>query len=323
MNFDRREIGTTGIFVTPLAMGCWPIAGITSIDVHDKESEATLLAALEAGINFFDTAYCYGYDGESERMIAKMLGPRRKDLVLATKGGIIWGPDKKQIRDGRPESILRHCDESLRRLQTDTVELYYLHAPDPQVPITESAGAFRELLTQGKIRSAGLSNATSEQLQAFHDVCPLSAYQPHYNMLQREIEHSQLPWCVAHQVSVMVYWPLMKGLLAGKLTRAHQFDPKDGRQKYPMFQGTEWQKNHDFLDALRHIAAEIGASLAQVVLNWTIQRPGITVALCGAKRPAQIRDNAEALTWKLTPDQISRIDAAIAARGDIVSRAAV
>lgn len=323
MKFERREIGTTGIFVTPLAMGCWPIAGITSIDVHDKESEATLSAALEAGINFFDTAYCYGYDGESERMIAKMLGPRRKDLVLATKGGIIWGPDKKQIRDGRPESIVRHCDESLRRLQTESVELYYLHAPDPQVPIAESAGAFRKLLTQGKIRSAGLSNATSEQLQAFHDVCPLSAYQPHYNMLQREIEHSQLPWCVAHQVSVMVYWPLMKGLLAGKLTREHQFDPKDGRQKYPMFQGTEWHKNHDFLDALRPIAAEIGASLAQVVLNWTIQRPGITVALCGAKRPAQIRDNAETLTWKLTPDQISRIDAAIAARGDIVSRAAV
>lgn len=323
MEFALREIGRTGIFVTPLAMGCWPIAGITSIDVHPEQSEATLSAAIDTGINFFDTAYCYGYLGESEQLIAKVLGPRRNEIVIATKGGLVWGPDKKQQRDGRPDSIRRHCEESLRRLQTECVELYYLHAPDPEVPISESAGAFRDLITQGKIRSAGLSNATTEQLQAFHDVCPLSAFQPHYNMLQREIEQSQVPWCVEHQVSVMVYWPLMKGLLAGKMSREHRFDPKDGRQKYPMFHGAEWQKNQDFLDHLRPIAADVGATVAQVVLNWTIQRPGISMALCGAKRPDQIRDNAAAMNWKLTPEQIARIDAAIADRGEIISKAAV
>lgn len=321
--FALREIGRTGIRVTPLAMGCWPIAGITSIDVHPDQSEATLAAAFDAGINFFDTAYCYGYEGESERMIAKVLGSRRREIVIATKGGIVWDAEKRQMRDGRPESIRRHCEESLRRLETDCVELYYLHAPDPGVPVAESAGAFRELIEAGKIRAAGLSNATTEQLEAFHAVCPLSAFQPHYNMLQREIERSQLPWCAAHQVSVMVYWPLMKGLLAGKLSRDHRFDPKDGRRKYPMFQGDEWRKNQDFLDQLRPIAAEVGESVAQVVLNWTIQRPGITAALCGAKRPDQIRDNARTLAWRLTAEQIARIDAAIAERGDIVSRAAV
>jgi aryl-alcohol dehydrogenase-like predicted oxidoreductase len=320
---ERRTIGATGIAVTPLAMGCWPIAGITSIDVSPDQSEATLAAAFEAGINFFDTAYCYGYDGESERMIAKVLGPHRRDVVLATKGGIVWGPDRKQVRDGRPDSILRHCEESLRRLQTDCVELYYLHAPDPNVPIAESAEAFQQLIAAGKIRSAGLSNATVEELAAFHRVCPLSAYQPHYNMLQREIEESQLPWCLAHGVSVMVYWPLMKGLLAGKLPRDYVFDPRDGRRKYPMFQGTEWEKNQDFLDHLRPIAAELGVSVAQVVLNWTIQRAGISVALCGAKRPEQIRDNAVAMTWRLTSAHIERIDLAIAERGEIVSRGAV
>ncbi len=321
--FPRREIGRTGILVTPLAMGCWPITGITSIDVSVEQSEATLAAAFDAGLNFFDTAYCYGYDGESERMIAKILGPRRKEIVVATKGGIVWGPDKKQIRDGRPESIRRHCEESLRRLKTDCVELYYLHAPDPNVPVAESAVAFRELIAAGKIRAAGLSNATRQQLEEFHAVCPLSAYQPHYNMLQREIEASQLPWCVENQVSAMIYWPLMKGLLAGKLSRAHRFDPQDGRQKYPMFQGDEWRKTHDFLDRLRPIAAEVNTTLAQLVLNWTIQRPGIAVALCGAKRPEQIRDNAAALNWQLTPDQIARIDQAIADRGAAASRGAV
>lgn len=323
MQFDKREIGRTGLFVTPLAMGCWPITGITSIDVSVEHSEATLAAALDAGINFFDTAYCYGYDGESEKMIAKVLGPRRKDIVIATKGGIVWGDDQKQILDGRPESIRQHCEESLRRLKTDCVELYYLHAPDPKTPVAESAGAFRDLIAAGKIRSAGLSNASKAQLEKFHAVCPLAAYQPHYNMLQREIELSQLPWCVEHDVSVMVYWPLMKGLLAGKISRDHKFDPKDGRRKYPMFQGAEWQRNQDFLDRLRPIAADVGVSLAQVVLNWTIQRPGVAVALCGAKRPDQIRDNAAALAWKLSPEQIARIDAAIAERGEIVSRGAV
>lgn len=322
MTLPLQEIAHTGIRVTPIAMGCWPITGVTSIDVTEASSLATLEAAADSGINFFDTAYCYGYDGESERMIARALGHRRDELVIATKGGIHW-ENRIQQRDARPETLMRQCDESLRRLNTDRIDLYYLHAPDPNTPLGESAAAFRRLLDAGKIRSVGLSNASRSQLEEFHAVCPLAAYQPHYNMLQREIEASQLPWCVEQGVSVMIYWPLMKGLLAGKMSRDHQFDPKDGRRKYPMFSGDEWQKNHDFLDTLRPIAVETGTTVAQVVLNWTIQRQGITVALCGAKRPEQIRDNAASMTWNLSSDQIARIDRAIAARGDTVSRAAV
>jgi aryl-alcohol dehydrogenase-like predicted oxidoreductase len=142
-------------------------------------------------------------------------------------------------------------------------------------------------------------------------------------MLQREIETAQLPWCRERNIAVIVYWPLMKGLLAGKLPRDHVFAPRDGRQKYPMFQGTEWTKTQDFLDRLRPIAAEAGKSVAQLVLNWTIHRPGITAALCGAKRPEQIRDNAGGMGWKLTPAQLAQIDAALAERGPAASRAAV
>ena len=179
------------------------------------------------------------------------------------------------------------------------------------------------LLESGKIRSVGVSYFRLDQLTEFHAVCPVSAFQPHYNMLQREIESSQLPWCETHDVAVVVYWPLMKGLLAGKLDRQHQFEAKDGRQKYPMFNGSEWEKNQNFLDQLRPIAAECESTVAQLVLNWTIQRRGITAALCGAKRPEQIRDNAHALVWKLTADQIKRIDQAISQRGETVSRGAV
>lgn len=320
---DLRPIGRTSLKITPIAMGCWPIAGITSIDVSEPESLSTLDAAFEAGINFFDTAYCYGYDGESERMVGRVLRPHRDRVVIATKGGIHWNAEKKQVRDGRPETIHRQCDESLQRLGMDVIDLYYLHAPDPETPLAETAGAFRELLESGKIRSVGASNFSLAQLQEFHAVCPLSAFQPHYNMLQREIENDQLPWCVQNNVSAIIYWPLMKGLLAGKLPRDHQFDPRDGRRKYPMFHGEEWERNQDFLDRLRAIARDVEASVAQLVLAWTIQRPGITAALCGAKRPGQIRENAPALHLKLAPETIARIDAAITARGPIVSRAAV
>jgi aryl-alcohol dehydrogenase-like predicted oxidoreductase len=322
MTFALREIGRSGIFVTPLSMGCWPIAGITSIDVTEASSLATLEAAVESGLNFFDTAYCYGYEGESEKMIARALGHRRDELVIATKGGIHY-ENRVQAKDASPETLVRECNESLQRLKTDRIDLYYLHAPDPKTPISESAGAMKTLLESGKVRSIGVSNFNRDQLEEFHSVCPISAYQPQYNMLQREIESSQLPWCVEHNVSAIIYWPLMKGLLAGKLDRNHQFDPKDGRKKYPMFSGSEWEKNQDFLDVLRPIAAECNATLAQLVLNWTIQRPGITVAICGAKRPEQIRDNAGALGFQLTPAQIAQIDQAIADRGQIVSRAAV
>ena len=298
------------------------MTGITSVDVTRERSEATIRAAFDAGINFFDTAYMYGYDGESEKMIGDVLADVRDEIVIATKCGLHW-ENKVSVSDASPERIIAECDESLRRLSTDRVELYYLHAPDPQVPVAESAGAIHDLMNAGKVLSAGLSNATVEELTEFHAVCPLSAYQPHYNMLQREIEDSQLPWCIENSVSTMVYWPLMKGLLAGKLARDHQFDPKDGRQKYPMFHGEEWEKNHDFIDRLRKIADGLGRSLPELVVNWTIQRPGITSALCGAKRPDQIAETAASLTWQLSDEIIGAIDQAIVDRGPTVSRGAV
>jgi aryl-alcohol dehydrogenase-like predicted oxidoreductase len=320
---ELRSLGATGLKVSPIALGCWPIAGITSINVTGANSLATIERCFDLGINFLDTAYCYGRDGESERLICRALGSRRDEIVIATKGGIHWGPDGKQAKDGRPATLRRQCEESLARLETDRVELLYLHAPDPNVPVAESAGALKELLDEGKTRSVGLSNATLDQLEQFAAVCPLSAFQPHYNMLQREIETDTLPWCRAHNVSVMVYWPLMKGLLAGKLPRDHVFAAGDGRAKYPMFQGEEWQKTQDLLDELRQIAAEIGRSVAQLVINWTIHRPGITVALCGAKRPDQIEENAGGVGWQLSAAQLARIAAAIERRGTPISRAAV
>ncbi len=320
-----RPLGSSNIQVTPVAMGCWPIAGVTSLDVEEGQSLATLEAAFDSGINFFDTAYCYGYSGESERLIGRALRDgkigSRREIVIASKGGIHYGPDRKQARDGSPATLKRECRKSLQRLGTDYLDLLYLHGPDPQVPLAESAGALRELMDEGLTRSVGVSNVTTAQLAVFAAACPLTAFQPHYNLLQREIEASELPWCHTHNVAVCVYWPLMKGLLAGHMARDHQFDPRDGRAKYPMFRGEEFQRNIDFVEQLRSIAGN--RSVTELVIAWTISRPGITVALCGAKRPHQIHESAAGMRASLSVADRAAIDQAIAQRGVAASVAAV
>lgn len=318
-----RQLGQTDIRISPVALGCWPIAGMTSLDVNDVDSLATIRACFDLDVNFLDTAYAYGMQGESERLIAEALGSRREEMVIATKCGLHWQADGQRHFDGRPARLKQECEESLRRLKTDRVELLYLHAPDPQVPVAESARGLADLLAAGKTRSVGVSNFSLAQLEEFQQVCPITAFQPPYNMLQREIENDTLPWCRARGISVVIYWPLMKGLLAGKLPRDFVFRPGDGRAKYPMFQGSEWEKNQDLLDRLRTIATAAGRSVAELVVNWTIHQPGITSALCGAKRPEQIQESAAGMGWKLTDAQFAAIDAALKERGQPVNRPAV
>ncbi|MEN6450587.1 MAG: aldo/keto reductase [Thermoguttaceae bacterium] len=314
MNY--RPLANTGLNVSEVALGCWPIAGMTSPGTSEADSVATIEACFDLGINHLDTAYMYGRSGESERLIARALGRRRNEMVIATKCGLHWDAAGRQAHDARPQTLRRQCEESLRRLSTDRVELLYLHAPDRNVPVAESAGELQRLLEEGKTRAVGASNLDVEQLEEFAAVCPLAAFQPPYNMLVREIEQDTLPWCREHGVAVLVYWPLMKGLLAGQIQRNQTFGPNDSRSRYPMFQGRELQRNLDLVDRLRGIAQAAGRSVSQLVINWTIHRPGITAALCGAKRPEQIRESAGGSGWTLNAEQLAEIDAALAERGE-------
>jgi aryl-alcohol dehydrogenase-like predicted oxidoreductase len=314
-----RPLGNSGLSVSPVALGCWPIAGVTTLDANEADSIATIQACFELGINHLDTAHVYGPRGESEILIGRALAGRRDEMVIATKCGIHYDGDQ-MVSDGRPQRLRAECEESLRRMGTDRVELLYLHAPDENVPIADSAGALRELMEAGKTRSVGASNCTLEQLQAFQAVCPLTAVQLPYNMLQRDIEQRTIPWCRASGIAVMVYWPLMKGLLAGRLPRDHAFHDRDSRRNYPMYQGDEWQKNQDFVDRLHDAAALSGHTVAQLVINWTIHQPGITAALCGAKRRWQIEELAGAIGWTLSTEQIAIITSAIATRGQAAAK---
>lgn len=321
MNCSPRRLGSSDVFVGPLGLGCWPLAGMTRSGITPSQAQATVAAALDAGIVHLDTAYCYGADGESERAIAAAVPPtRRSDVVIAGKCGVHWEPGRRQVVDGSPERIRREVDESLRRLGTDHLDLLYLHAPDPAVPIEESAGALARIVAEGKATAAGASNVNVDQLVRFSSACPLAACQVHYNILQREIEADVLPWCRSNGVAVVAYWPLMKGLLADRMRRDQVFPTSDSRHKYPMFQGDEFQRNLDFVEALRPVATRLEVRVPDVVLAWTAEQPGITSVLMGATSPEQVRENARSLRCDLDEDARGAIDVAVRARGKVASR---
>ena len=307
-SLGHRRLGNTDLYVSTVGLGCWPIAGMTSLEVNDVDSLATINEAIEQGINFIDTAHCYGAHGESEKLIGQAIKGKRETLVLASKGGIHWDSAGDRHYNGTPKRLELECELSLQRMGVECIDLYYLHAPDPQVPVSQSAAALLGLLKAGKIRSVGASNFSVEQLVEFHEICPITAVQPPYNMLQRGIESNTVPWCLKNGVSVVNYWPLMKGLLAGKIRRGHQFAADDKRLTYEVFQGEKFESAQKLLDGLDEIARELDKTVAQIVVNWTFNQPGITATLCGAKRDWQIRDTAGAMGWSLNDAANERIE---------------
>lgn len=330
MTAESRPLGRSGVSVGPLGLGCWPLAGMTREGITHETAVATVRAALDAGVTHLDTAYCYGERGESERAIREALAGAgsaiRDAAIVAGKCGIHWHPDtsrvppRRQMVDGRPERIHAEVEESRRRLGRDALDLLYLHAPDPAVPIETSAAALRQELELGHARAIGLSNASLEEIRRFAAVCPLSACQLPFNMLQRQIELEIVPWCRAHDVAVVVYWPLMKGLLAGRMRRGQVFPASDSRHKYPMFVGDEFDRNLDFVEALRPIATRRQVELPDLVLAWTAEQPGITSVLFGATSPEQVHENTRALRCELDDDARAAIARAIQARGPAASR---
>jgi aryl-alcohol dehydrogenase-like predicted oxidoreductase len=308
MSYRKRYLGPSDLAVSPVGLGCWPIAGVSTLDVNEQDSLATIHAALDAGINFIDTAYSYGYAGEADQLLAQVLKERRSEVVLASKVGSHYTPDKQRMVDGRPETLIEHTQQARQRLGVEQIDIMYLHQPDPHVPLAESATALREVIDRGWVRYAGVSNVNSQQLAEFHAVCPVIVVQPPFNMLQREAVDDILPFCQAHSIGIACYWALMKGLLAGKMARDHQFDSRDRRLTYEVYQGAAWQRAQDLLDQLRAMASELDCTVAQLVVAWTVAQPGITSALCGAKRPEQIQETAAAMRLHMDAELLAQIN---------------
>jgi aryl-alcohol dehydrogenase-like predicted oxidoreductase len=313
-----RRLGNSDLMVSAVGFGCWPMAGITSIVNSTSDVVAAIQSALDVGVNFFDSAYSYGYAGESDELLKRALKGRRHHAIIASKAGMHWNSRRERVLDSSPETLLRHAQEILTRLGTDYLDVMYLHTPDGQTPIEDSAGAIAEIVARGWARYAAVSNVTSSQAQAFHAICPVIAIQPYFNMLQQSAVKELRGFCHQENVALVCYWVLMKGLLAGHLSRHHQFDPRDRRLNYDIFRGESWERNQDLLDALRRIAARIGSTVSQLVIAWTLAQPQITVALCGAKHPAQIIENACGMQLQLDAAVLAEIDACIEQRGQLV-----
>ena len=309
----RREYGSSGLNVSALAFGGWPIAGVGWSNVNEKDSIAAIQQALDVGINFIDTAYMYGENGESEILVGKAIAERRDDAIVATKCGVHWDSGKI-VSDSSPERIRREVEESLRRLNTDVIDLYQVHSPDRNTPFDETAEVMASLLEEGKIRAIGVSNYSVEQMEGFSSAAPVHSLQPRYSMIDRCIESETIPYCVTNEIAICVYCPLERGLLTGRIKPAEDYPKEDARHTDAAFKGEEFRRTELMNRALSRVARELGVTLAQLVLNWTVHQPGITVAIVGATRPGQVAENAKSLDLVLSEDEMDRVNAIVASR---------
>ena len=298
-----------GVKVSRIGLGTWAIGGQEWGKVDESESVATCLAIFDHGINCIDTAFLYG-DGHAERVIGRAIKEHgsRDDFYIATKGGLVR-QGGKVVTDGRPDRIKREVEDSLRRLQVDSIDLYQLHWPDPLVPIAETATAMRELYEAGKIRAIGVSNCSAAQMEEFSTVAPLHASQPPINLFEREAEQEVVPYCRKHGIAVLAWSALCRSLLAGGIREGQTFPSNDIRSADPKFQPPLLSEYLAAVRALDEYAqAHYGKRVLHLALRWLLDQPGVSVALWGAKRPAHLAPAKEVMGWKLTEQDMKAID---------------
>jgi aryl-alcohol dehydrogenase-like predicted oxidoreductase len=298
-----------GVRVSRIGLGTWAIGGADWGAVDERESIDTCLAIFEHGINFIDTAFIYG-QGRAERSVGKAIAEygRREDFVIATKGGLAMR-NQACVTDGRPAEILREIDESLKRLQVESIDLYQLHWPDPLVPIAETANAMRQAYEAGKIRALGVSNCSVRQMEEFRTVAPLHASQPPLNIFERDAQRDVLPYCRKHDIAVLAWSALCRSLLTGKIHPDQTFPAHDIRSSDPKFQSPRLSQYVAAVRALDRFAQErYGKRVLHLALRWLLDQPGASVALWGAKRPDQLLPSKEVFGWKLTGEDMQAID---------------
>jgi myo-inositol catabolism protein IolS len=298
-----RSLGNTDIAITPLIFGTWQAGKKGWVGIEDDIVIQAMQAALEAGITTFDTAEVYG-DGYSEELVGKALGDRRDRVILATK---VFANHLKA------DQVIAACEGSLKRLQTDVIDLYQIHWPSGAfgsevVPIGETMGALNQLKEQGKIRALGVSNFSRSQLEEAAQYGRIDSLQPPYSLFWRGVETDQLPYCIEQNITVLAYSSLAQGLLTGKFGPDHQFPAADIRSKNKLFQPPLYDTALAALAELRPIAERHHTSVGNLALAWLIAQPQ-TTAIVGARNAAQARENAQAMQVTLSPEDLREIDA--------------
>lgn len=301
------RIGKTDLYVNPIGLGTNAVGGHNLYPNLDEEVGKELVrTAINHGVNFLDTAFIYG-PGRSEELVGEVIKEtgKRNELVIATKGAHKLDGENVTF-DNSPAFLKQSVEESLRRLQTDYLDLFYIHFPDENTPKDEAVGALKQLKDEGKIRAIGVSNFSIEQLKEANKDGYVDVIQGNYNLIQREAEKEFLPYTKEHNISFIPYFPLASGLLAGKYTKDTIFN--DLRADMPHLKGEEFVRNLEKVDKLRTIAVKKNAEVAHVVLAWYLTRDSIDVLIPGAKRAEQVIDNLKTLHIQLTEEEINKID---------------
>ncbi|MEJ2040201.1 MAG: aldo/keto reductase [Desulfosarcinaceae bacterium] len=300
-----RVLGDNHLTVSAIGLGCF---GMSHVYGHadEKTSIATIHQALDSGLNFLDTADYYG-DGHNERLVGKALAGRRDKAVLATKFGFVKDEEGNRTVDGSPSWVRQACEASLKRLQTDVIDLYYLHRLDPQVPVEETVGAMAELVKAGKIRSIGLSEVSVANLRRAHAVHPVTALQSEYSLWHRDVEPAILPTCKALKISLVPYCPLGRGFLAGGLNAKADLDKTDFRHDLPRFQKEAMAANLAIVEQLKALADQGGQTPAQLALAWLLAQDEGIVPIPGMKRPAHLEENLKAVELQLSDEVKARL----------------
>jgi aryl-alcohol dehydrogenase-like predicted oxidoreductase len=306
-----RQMGSSDLVVSAIGFGCWEMGG-TYGAIDDREAIDAIRRAMDLGVTLFDTARVYG-TGRSEELLARGLGTDRSKIILVTKGALPTRPGQKERRDARYASVMQDCEESLKALKTDYLDLYLIHWPDVETPIEETARALNDLREAGKVRYVGVSNFSAAQLREVHALAPVITNQVGYNLFDRRWEHAMFSTAGELGVGIMAYGPLAHGLLTGAFTTQNNFVETDWRSRgiifgQPLFTPENLPKNLAVVEQLKGFAADKGTTLPRLALAWVLSHPLVAVALSGTRRPAEIEENVEALSLSLTPAEKQQID---------------
>ena len=303
-----RTLGRNGPEVSAIGLGCMGMSAFYG-GSDEAQSIAVIHRALDLGVTLLDTAEMYG-PHTNEVLVGKALKDRRDQAFLATKFGINYNEDRSRLMtDGSPANVRRAIDGSLKRLGVDHVDLYYLHRVDPDTPIEDTVGAMAELVTAGKVRFLGLSEAAPETVRKAHAVHPITALQTEYSLWSREPEDELFALCRELGIGFVPYSPLGRGFLSGEIRSVDDLAPDDFRRTNPRFMGENFQKNLDLVEAVKAIAADKGVTAAQLALAWVLAQGDDLIPIPGTRRVATLEQNVAAMDLVLTPQDLARIDA--------------